>query len=228
VSRRVFRSAETERGSAPRAPSSSAIAQEHPASPRETIPPARLIELIRNENAAAQETLVREYGRGVRKILRRRGIAECDVEDLAQEVWVTALARIRAGAVREPDKLDFFITGIARGLASNRRHKDERQRTDVNTDAVEGQEAPASSPERQARVAQYAEHVVSVLLSMNVPRDREVLARLWLGGASKEEICRSARISRKRFDGIVSRAKQRFFALLRTTDAGREMEEDDG
>lgn len=228
MSRRVFKSAETERGSAPRASSSSPIAEEDPSYPRGTTPPARLIELIRREDAAAQEALVREYGRGIGKILRRRGIAECDVEDLAQEVWATALTRIRAGAVREPDKLDFFITGIARGLASNRRHKDERQRTDVNTEAVEGQESPAGSPERQVRIAQYAEHVVSVLLSMKVPRDREVLAKLWLEGASKEEICRSVGISRNRFDGIVSRAKQRFFALLRTTDAGREMEEDDG
>jgi DNA-directed RNA polymerase specialized sigma24 family protein len=62
---------------------------------------------------------------------------------------------------------------------------------------------------------------------MTVPRDREVLTKLWLEGASKAEICESLGISPGRLDGIVSRAKQRFLTLLRTTDAGREMEEDD-
>jgi len=60
-----------------------------------------------------------EYGRYVWRVLRRMGVAEADVPDVAQEVFV--ILRRKQHHVPSPDKLRGFIYGIAVREASSHR-----------------------------------------------------------------------------------------------------------
>ncbi len=65
----------------------------------------------------AEEELVRRYTRGVSIILRRLAGTAAAADDLYQEVFLRAVEKIRAGEVRDPERLSGFICALARNLA---------------------------------------------------------------------------------------------------------------
>lgn len=76
---------------------------------------------------AAEAELVRRLAPRVRLYGLRhlRGAAEAD--DLAQEVLVLMLERLRAGRVREPDRLASFVLGTCRLVVRNQRRGQRRR-----------------------------------------------------------------------------------------------------
>jgi RNA polymerase sigma-70 factor (ECF subfamily) len=63
---------------------------------------------------AAEAELCRRFGRRVRLYGMRRLRDESAVDDLVQRVMLVVLAKLRSGAVREPDRIDSFVLGTAR------------------------------------------------------------------------------------------------------------------
>lgn len=63
---------------------------------------------------AAEAELCRRFGRRVRLYGRRRLRDESAVDDLVQRVMLVVLGKLRAGEVREPERIDSFILGTAR------------------------------------------------------------------------------------------------------------------
>jgi RNA polymerase sigma-70 factor (ECF subfamily) len=63
---------------------------------------------------AAEAELFRRFGRRVRLFGQRRLRDDSAVDDLVQRVMLAVLSKLRAGAVREPDRIDSFVLGTAR------------------------------------------------------------------------------------------------------------------
>lgn len=114
------------------------------------------------EAAAAAETeLCRRFGPRVRLYGLRHLRDAAAADDLVQDVLVLTLERLRAGRVREPDRLASFVFGACRLVVWNQR-RGRRRRADLldrHTGAFPG-------------------HTEPDLLRLDVDRLRECLARL--------------------------------------------------
>jgi len=80
---------------------------------------ASLAERIKAGDSAAEEELVSTYRRGVLAIARARMRDLETAKDVTQDVLTEALKEIRAGKLREPDKLSAFIEGIAHNVINS-------------------------------------------------------------------------------------------------------------
>ena len=71
--------------------------------------------------AAAEEAeLCRRYGRRLVLFGRRRLRSDDAAHDLAQDALLLTLQKLRAGEVREPERIGAFLLGVARTLANRR------------------------------------------------------------------------------------------------------------
>jgi RNA polymerase sigma-70 factor (ECF subfamily) len=99
-------------------------------------------------DAAAEAELCRRFAPRIRLYGLRHLRSDAAAADLVQEVLMLTLEKLRAGAVREPDKLASFILGTCRQtVVDGRRSGFRRERIldtfaptlpDVTEDAVEG------------------------------------------------------------------------------------------
>jgi RNA polymerase sigma factor (sigma-70 family) len=80
---------------------------------------ASLAERIKAGNAAAEEELANTYRRALVAIARARTRDREAAQDLAQQVLIEALKALRAGKLREAEKLSAFVEGIAHNLINN-------------------------------------------------------------------------------------------------------------
>lgn len=115
--------------------------------------------------------LCRRFGRRLVYFGRRRLRSEDRARDLAQDTLLLTLEELRAGQVREPDKIGAFILGVARTRSSLRWSRETRTRPldDVATELVARSLAPPD-PIATSRVAPCVEalpekHRAVILLS---------------------------------------------------------------
>jgi len=78
-----------------------------------------LAERIKAGDPAAEEELVIVYKRGVLALTRARTRDLEAAKDLTQDVFTAALKELRAGKLRECEKLSAYIAGIAHNLINN-------------------------------------------------------------------------------------------------------------
>jgi RNA polymerase sigma-70 factor (ECF subfamily) len=89
---------------------------------------ARRIAARPDGGAAAEEAeLYRRFAPRVRMYGRRHLRDDAAALDLAQEVLLVAIERLRAGGVRNPEEIGSFILGTARLTAATRRRTDKRR-----------------------------------------------------------------------------------------------------
>jgi RNA polymerase sigma-70 factor (ECF subfamily) len=89
---------------------------------------ARRIAAHPPEGAAAEEAeLYRRFAPRVRLYGRRHLRDDAAAQDLAQEVLIIAIERLRAGRVRNPEEIGSFILGTARLTVTARRRTDSRR-----------------------------------------------------------------------------------------------------
>jgi RNA polymerase sigma-70 factor, ECF subfamily len=83
---------------------------------------AQLVALIVGQSATAhaEAELCRRYQRRIQLYALRHLRDAAAAADMAQDALVTVLQRIRAGEVRDADKLASFVLGTCRMLATNR------------------------------------------------------------------------------------------------------------
>lgn len=74
----------------------------------------------------AEAELCRRYTRRLVAFGRSRLGSEDAAHDLAQDTLLLTLEKLRAGEVREPEKIGAFILGVARTLAGRRRQREAR------------------------------------------------------------------------------------------------------
>ena len=73
-----------------------------------------LVSRIRSQDSAAEEEFLARYWRGVTVIIRHACSDQALVEDVRQETFRVALEKVRAGAVRDPERLSCFVASSHR------------------------------------------------------------------------------------------------------------------
>lgn len=133
----------------------------------------------------AEEELYNTYGRGVMVIAIARTRDREAARDLTQEVFIAVLQAVRAGQLREPEKLAAFVQGTARNLINNfLRSRVRRAECDLEAATEEPQAsdliAELESSERQRLVRREIDSLS--------PVDQQILLWSMVDGHSLAEI----------------------------------------
>ena len=174
----------------------------------------RIVAQIQAGGAAGQEALYEMFGRGVRFYFANQLQAE-DIEDKVHDTFLTVLAAIRAGQVREPARLAGFVRTIAQRqvagyIAEAVRRRSEAVDPDEELSALD--EGP--DPEQEAILRDRREFARRILQALPVV-DREILTLFYFDGRRAEQICRQLKITETQFRLRKHRAKERFSELAR-------------
>lgn len=176
--------------------------------------PVELAERIRaGADPGAEARLVERYARGVRIVLGRHTREAAEAEDLFQETFRVAVAKLRAGDLRDPSKLAGFLAGLARNLATEHYRKAIRRRTEADSEAVEAATAVAGSPLGELLRSEEARLVRRTLDELSTERDREILFRLYIAEEDKDQIAADYSLTSSQLNRVLHRARQRYKAL---------------
>jgi RNA polymerase sigma-70 factor (ECF subfamily) len=173
---------------------------------------AELVERIRAGDGAAEEALVRRFKRGVAVILRRCGARPSEAEDLGQDTFRIAIAKIRGGDLRDPARLPGFVSSLARNLAVESGRREGRRSEGALTAAAE-QAEPAGDPLHRLLESEQAALVRRLLGELGSERDREVLRRTYLAGDDRALICRDLGLTPLQLARVLFRARERYRVL---------------
>ncbi len=186
---------------------------EIPASDSEAM--ADLVRSILSGDMAAEAELVERFSRAVSFLLRRLARDEAVVEDLYQETFRLVIEKVRAGELRDAERLPGFVSSMARNLfLGMARRGGRRQKWQADPEAAES--APDPAPGQLARLLaqERAAMVRQVLAELKNDRDREILARYYIADQDKELICRDLELTDLHFNRVLFRARQRYRELF--------------
>jgi len=176
--------------------------------------PADLVERIRAGSRPAEEELVERYSRGVWFVIRQQISEQDAAEDAYQESFRLVLEKVRAGEVREPERLSGFISSLARNVMIEQFRRQARRRAREEQEAGQPFATPEPSPldgllrEEQGALAR------EVLAGLASDRDREVLYRFYLADDDRDEICAELGVTAGHFNQILFRARERYKRLF--------------
>ena len=103
-------------------------------------PPAR-------RSATPRRSFCRRFAPRIRLFGLKRLRSEAAAADLVQDVLMLALQKLRAGAVREPERIASFVLGIARQLVIDTRRNTGRRERLLDTFALDLEPDDAPSPD---------------------------------------------------------------------------------
>ena len=174
-----------------------------------------LVRRILSGDPAAEAELVERFSRAVSFLLRRLARDEALVEDLYQETFRLVIEKVRAGELREAERLPGFVSSMARNLfLGSARRGGRRQKWQGDPEAAET--APDPAPGQLARLLaqERAAMVRQVLAELKNDRDREILARYYIADQDKEVICHDFELTDLHFNRVLFRARQRYRELF--------------
>ena len=181
---------------------------------------AELVQRIQRGDPEAEAEFVRRYRRGVMVIVAKAGRGRVPVEDLSQDVLATAIEKVRARAIRDPERLSGFVAGLARMVVMDYIRKEQSR------GAIEARMPPARSVHAPDVVNQLLQQEQSAMVramlgELESDRDREILFRFYLAEDDKELICRDLGLTTVHFNRVLFRARERFRELYRKWTAAR-------
>ncbi|HEY7402871.1 MAG TPA: sigma-70 family RNA polymerase sigma factor [Candidatus Angelobacter sp.] len=151
---------------------------------------ASLVERIRAGESAAEAELYTAYSRGVFLIATVRTRDSEAARDLTQDVFLAVLAAVRAGQLREAEKLPAFIQGTARNLINNfLRSRTHRAECDLPDAELLGGDLVDDLELAERRRLVHRE------LESCAPQDRKLLVWSLLEGHSLADIARRLNLS---------------------------------
>ncbi|MEZ5402908.1 MAG: sigma-70 family RNA polymerase sigma factor [Bryobacteraceae bacterium] len=173
-----------------------------------------LVSRIRSGDDSGMRELYEIFHKGVRFYLcRQLGVQE--LEDKVHDTFLIVVEAIRAGELREPERLMGFVrTVVRRQVAAHidQAVQDRKERADLDV----GIRVPdlRQSPEEKCESSERAELMEEVLADLS-GRDREILIRFYLREQAQEQICSEMELTTTQFRLLKSRAKARFGELGR-------------
>ncbi len=180
-------------------------------------PTSTLVARIQGGDRQAENSFVAEYSKGLLLLLRRLSNDLALAEDLHQETFRIVLEKIRAGELRDPEKLGAYLRGTARNLLLNERRKGARVRLDGDgaslVDPDRGQLTAVPSQLRKVLRKEEARLVRDLLGEMRHERDRQILAHFYLSDRTKQEICQELGVDPVGFKKVLFRARERLREL---------------
>lgn len=176
---------------------------------------AELVRRVAAGDRGAEAGLVARFGRGVRALARRHCRPNDPVaEDIAQDVLIGVLERIRAGGILDPLALPSYLrTAVVHAASAEYRRRRDRGGT-VPTDAIAELDSGQPGPPQRLGAEQLAAALQRLLPELPVERDREVLRRFYLLEQDKDVVCAGLAIDEGHFHRVVHRARQRFREIL--------------
>lgn len=148
----------------------------------------------------------------LRNELRDHALAD----DLCHETFRIVLERLARQPLEDPARLDAYLVQTARYLVIEHRKRAARQRTATGQQAaIDGMAHPGDDPGAQQQLEFRIRAVRRLLQEMRLPRDREILVRVYLHDQDKETVCRELGIDAEHYKRVLHRARQRFAELLR-------------
>jgi RNA polymerase sigma-70 factor (ECF subfamily) len=181
---------------------------------------ADLVRRMQRGDPDAEAELVRRYRRGVMVIIAKAGRGRVPVEDLCQDVLVTAIKKVRAHALRGPERLSGFIAGLARMVVMDYLRK-QQSRSAIEARTPLGDRMQAPDVVSQLLQQERASIVRAVLGELESERDREILFRFYLAEDDKDSICRDLGLTAVHFNRVLFRARERYRELYRKWTAAR-------
>jgi RNA polymerase sigma-70 factor, ECF subfamily len=183
---------------------------------------ATLVGRIAAGDRRAESEFVETYRRGVLALVRRHcRPLEPAVDDLAQEVLIAVLEKLRIGALHEPAALPGYVRSTV-VLTVQAEYRKRARRGDFVGDPGTGAAEPEmpdgaadNEPSVQLQRQQLATRVRQLLSEMEVARDHEVLRRFYLLEQDRDAICAALGIDESHFRRVLFRARERFGALAR-------------
>jgi len=176
--------------------------------------PAALVQRIRAGEQGAEEELVQRYSRGVYFVINQSVSDSSVADDIYQDTFRLVLEKVRAGEVREPERLSGFISSMARNLVIDHFRRSARQK--AREDATPDPPIPSPEPSQLDRLVREEQGLLArrVLDSLPSGRDRKVLYRFYIADDEKEDICAELGVSALHFNQILFRAKERYKKLF--------------
>lgn len=182
-------------------------------SPNPGSPNDHFVELVENIKENKEFALEELYGlvKNFTFFLMRQLGTE-DLQDSLHDIYLAVVQAIRAGRLRNPERLSAFLTAVARFHTYTK--IDMRVRNRTRHVVLDGMDVPDSTNLEQRVYGQQKLRIVREMLRAMSPLDREVLRRFYLEDHSKERICRELKLTANQFRNIKSQAK------LTLTDIG--------
>jgi RNA polymerase sigma-70 factor, ECF subfamily len=130
------------------------------------------------------------------------------IDDAVNETFLRVLAAVHSsGAVRSPERFGAYVNAVASNVAREFNRRQERYLSfhDLNAEPPDD----ATGPHLSLVSRQTGEGVQRVLGRLS-PKDRDVLAALYLQDQEKDDVCRRLGISRGYLRVLLCRAKKEF------------------
>ncbi len=176
---------------------------------------ADLVERVRDGDREALESLYRIFWKGIR-FQMFRVLGGADLDDRVHDTFLIVVQAIRAGELREPERLLGFIRTIVRRQIAYYLGRDPLSRvdTDDREATIRASYDFRQTPEESAMDRQN-EAIVRELLDSLPDRDREVLVRFYMLEQPQEVICREMSLTDTQYRLLKSRAKARLSEMGR-------------
>ena len=171
-----------------------------------------LVEDIADGDRAAETTLVRRYGLGLRYILERETRDSAEADDLFQDCFLAAILRLRESELNDPEQLEAFLHGIARKLLLVNRRQIARAATDTRD--MDQFRSNSRTPFEMAERLQTVRVIQEALSGLDIPRDRHLLVRRYLLDQDSELIRTELGLSENGYRKAFQRARQRMRRIL--------------
>ncbi|MDY7094521.1 MAG: sigma-70 family RNA polymerase sigma factor [Acidobacteriota bacterium] len=178
------------------------------------ITPTKLVQRIQTGDPAAEALLVERFSRPVQLLLARHTRRRADADDLFQETFRLALEKLRAGELRQPEKLPGFLASLARNLAIEIYRKAGRRKTDTGKDTEMASLGQGAGQLGEVLDDEKALLVRRVMAGLRNDRDRQLLYRFYLAEEDKETIAADYDLDSLQFNRVLHRARQRYKEAL--------------
>lgn len=176
---------------------------------------ADLVQRIRGGDLRAEEELIARFGDGLTFLLRRWTRGHTDAEDLFQETFRLAIEKVRAGEVRDPDRLAGFLRSLARNLSIEHYRKASRRGArEEDLEAAAERSLPETGQLGQLLRKEKIALVRRLLEELGSDRDRQVLFRFYIAEEDKESIRSDLGLTAPEFNLVLFRARRRYRDLF--------------
>ena len=113
----------------------------------------RIIGAASTRDAEAEALLCRRFAPRIRLFGLKRLRSDAAAADLVQDVLMMVLQKLRAGAVREPERIASFMLGTARQLVIDTRRNAGRRERLLDTFSLDLEPDDAPAPTRPTPIA---------------------------------------------------------------------------
>jgi RNA polymerase sigma-70 factor (ECF subfamily) len=169
------------------------------------------VERLRTGDFRTQEHFVAYFNELIQLKLRSRLQSPQAIEDVRQETYTRVFAALRAGKIRQPERLGAFVNSMCNNVLL------EQYRASARHSSLEDEEQkdfPALTVDVLGTIAakQMGEKVRSILEEMP-EKDRRLLREVFLEERDKDDVCRDFGVDRDYLRVLLHRAKQSFKSL---------------